>query len=47
MSFALKILFAAFIFTIVGLTTIIAIYDVSIPQETVVKIIAQDRYLDE
>ncbi len=47
MSFLLKILFAAIIFVIVGGTTLLALRDVTIPQEQVTKTIPQEQYLND
>tara|TARA_R110001592_G_scaffold16881_16_gene71768 strand:+ start:11917 stop:12060 length:144 start_codon:yes stop_codon:yes gene_type:complete len=47
MSFLIKIFFALLVFFVVGITTLVAIKDVQIPQTTVVETIASDQLLNE
>jgi len=47
MSFLIKIIFALVVFFVVGLTTLVAIKDVEIPQKPVVEVISNERLLNE
>ncbi len=47
MSFLIKIFFALCVFFLVGITTLIAIKEVEIPQETITETVPNDRLFDE
>ena len=47
MSFLIKIFFALFVFFLVGITTLIAIKDVKIPQKTITQTVPNDRLFNE